>query len=234
MAEKLTIQLGFDDADVRRGLQALKRKVPEDMKDMARKASVAIGSISLGLAVTTAKAAAEAETSFAKLATIAGKETGKLKAEILALDPALGSVQGAAEAAYQAISSGTKPQETIGLVKQAALAARGGFTDMRTAIDAVTTVLNSMGGESDKIFDQFLKTQNLGKTTFGEIAGSIGDVAANAKEFGQDLPTVLGQVATLTASGINTEKAITGIRQAVVNLTKPSKEAAEELARIGL
>lgn len=228
---RVTLDLATGAFD--RGLDAAVKKAKKVGPQMAK--AFLAGTVALG--VGSVKAAADAQTAFAKLETIAGKDIGKLKKQIMALPPELGSVRANAEAAYQAISAGRKPGEAIAFVAKAATAAKGGFTDVTTAVDAATTILNSYGeeaGTAEQIFDKFLKTQNLGKTTFGEIGRSIGDVAATAKDFGVPFDNLLGMIATLTASGIQTPKAITAIRAAISNLQKPTKDAADEMDALGI
>lgn len=240
MAENLTLVIDLETGAVTKGLDEVERKVSKSAKGISKGFADALkagGAVVSAIGVGSVKAAADAETAFAKLQTIAGKDIDKLKGQIMALPPELGSVTSAAEAAYQAISAGRKSSEAVDFVARAARAAAGGFTDVTTSVDAATTILNSYGekaGSTSQIFDKFLKTQNLGKTTFDEIARSIGEVAKTADVSGESFDGLLGAIATLTASGIRTPQAITGIRAALSNITKPTKEAADELERIGV
>lgn len=240
MAEKLTLVVDLDTGEVTRGLDQLDKKTTKAGKSIGKNFSAAMlagGTVVAGIGGYAIKSAADAETAFAKLRTIAGKDFDAIKQQIMALPPELGAVTETAEAAYQAISAGRKPGEAIRFVADAARAAKGGFTDVTTAVDAATTVLNSYGakaGSTQQIFDKFLLTQNLGKTTFAELAPRIGEVAKTADVAGESFDSLLGSIATLTASGIRTPQAITGIRAAISNLSKPSKEAADELDRIGV
>ena len=78
--------------------------------------------------------------------------------------------------------------------------------------------------------NQFLITQNKGKTTFGELASSIGGVAPTAKAAGVGVDQLLAGVASLTANGVGTSEAMTGIKAALSNVIKPSSEA-EKMAK---
>lgn len=225
----LEVSLDLNSSAFDRGLD----RATQTAKKVGGAMAAALGAFG----VAAVKQAADAQTAFAKLETIAGKDITKLKQQIMDLPPELGTVGSAAEAAYQAISASVKPAEAVDFVRRAAVAAKGGFTDMTTAVDAATTIMNSYGsaaGDSEAIFDKFLKTQNLGKTTFGEIGQSIGRVAATAKEFGIPFDELLGQIATLTASGIKTPEAMSQIRAAISNLQKPTDDAAAEMEKLGL
>ncbi len=76
------------------------------------------------------------------------------------------------ESLYQAISGSVDTAKAVDFLDVAVKAAKGGFTETSTAVDGLTTVLNSYGLEADKATDisnQMLITQNLGKTTSGNL-----------------------------------------------------------------
>jgi len=147
------------------------------------------------------------------------------------------SVTDLAEAEYQAISAGVDAAhvtEFLGTVTRASIA---GYTDATTAINGVTTVLNSYGmsaSEASKITDQMLITQNLGKTTFGELAQSIGSVTPIAKQLNVTTEELFASLASLTKNGIQTPEAITGLRAALNSVIKPSAEASKAAQQLGI
>ena len=80
---------------------------------------------------------------------------------------------------YQAISAGIDTANSVDFVGTAIKAAKGGFTDATIAVDGLTTVLNAYGkkaSEATNISDQMLVAQNFGKTSFGEMASTMGQV----------------------------------------------------------
>ena len=84
----------------------------------------------------------------------------------------------------QALSAGANSAEVVDLVGTAVKAAKGGFTDAETAVDGLTSTLNAYGmatSDAEGLANQFLITQNKGKTTFGELASNIGGVAPHSK-----------------------------------------------------
>lgn len=139
------------------------------------------------------------------------------------------------EAVYQAISAGVDSAKAVETVEVAVKSAKAGFTDTATAVDGLTTVMNSFKQanlEADEVANKFLITQNLGKTSFGELAASIGNVAPTANAAGVSIDELLSAVASLTANGINTSSAMTGMKAALSNIITPSanaKKMAEEL-----
>lgn len=210
----------------------------------AKAASAAIAGISTALAGAAAaavKVGSEYETSLAKVSTIADtsvKSIESLSDEILNLSNATGD--GAAElneALYSAISAGADTAHAVELVAVAAKAARGGFTDTETAVDGLTSALNAYAmetTEAESLANKFLITQNLGKTTFGELAASIGGVAPTANAAGVSIDELLASTAALTANGIGTSEAMTGIKAALSNIIKPAGEAQKLAESLGI
>lgn len=124
-----------------------------------------------------------------------------------------------AKGLYQVISAGFDASEGIKLLGEAGIAAKAGFIDTETAIDGLTTVLNAWNVETEdamSILDTFFKTVKDGKTTFGEYARSVAQVAPIAANAGVSFKEVSEAVAELTKRGAPTSLAITQIRQAII------------------
>lgn len=142
-----------------------------------------------------------------------------------------------AQAQYDAISAGVDVANSLTFVDVAARASKGGFTDAATAVDGLTSAMNAYNmaySDAEILANKFLITQNLGKTTFGELAGSIGNVAPTASAAGMSVNELLSSIAALTAAGIKTETAITGTKAALANVIKPTSEAAEKAKELGI
>lgn len=243
----VVILIEGDDSDLKSKLDGAK----SSLKDFggvaagaAKTAITAIAGISTalaGVAAAAVKTGAEYETSLAKVGTIADtsvKSLGDLSGEILRLSGDTGA--GAAElneALYSAISAGADTGHAVDLVAVAVKAARGGFTDTETAVDGLTSALNAYAMETsdaEGLANKFLVTQNLGKTTFGELAGSIGNVAPTANAAGVSVDELLASVASLTANGIGTSEAMTGMKAALSNIIKPTGEAGKLAEQLGI
>lgn len=147
------------------------------------------------------------------------------------------SVTDLAESEYQAISAGVDAAHVTEFLNTVTKASIAGYTDSTTAINGVTTVLNSYGmatSEASKVTDEMLITQNLGKTSFGELAQSIGNVTPIAKTLNVTTEELFGSLASLTKNGIATSEAVTGLKAAFSNIMKPSSEASKMAAQIGM
>lgn len=229
--------LKFDTKVDRQGLESGLAQ----LKSIATKSLAAIGAAAVAGIGAAVKVGMDFETSLAKVGTIADTSVKSLDAfskEAVSLSQQTG-IAGTEinEALYQAISAGADTEHALGLVEVAAKAAKGGFTDTATAVDGLTSVLNTYGmatADADKLANQFLITQNLGKTTFGQLASSIGLVAPVAKSAGVSTQELLSSIAALTANGLGTSEAITGVKAALSNVIKPSSEATKMAKKLGI
>ncbi|WP_050607267.1 phage tail tape measure protein [Clostridium niameyense] len=141
------------------------------------------------------------------------------------------------ESMYQAMSASVPTEKAIGFVAVATKAAKGGFTDTSTAVDGLSTVLNSYGMEADKadkIANQMLITQNKGKTTFGELASSVGKVTPIASQLGVTTEELFSSLASTTAQGLATSESVTALKSAMSNVIKPSSDASKTAQQLGI
>lgn len=236
----VVILIEGDDRDLKSKLSG----IGSIASSAAKTAITAIAGISTalaGVAAAAVKAGAEYETSLAKVGTIADtsvKSLSDLSGDILQLSNDTGEgAAGLNEALYSAISAGADTEHAVDLVAVAVKAARGGFTDAETAVDGLTSALNAYGMETadaQGLANKFLVTQNLGKTTFGQLAGSIGTVAPTANAAGVSVEELLASVASLTANGIGTSEAMTGMKAALSNVIKPTSEASKLAEQLGI
>ncbi len=194
----------------------------------------------VGVGVACTNMALDFENSIAKVSTIADTAAMSLdliRTNTISLSNALGvSVAEISEAQYNAISAGAATADSLTVVETAIKAAKAGFTDAATAVDGLTTVFNSYAGAVDyeRLADQMLLTQNYGKTTFGELASSIGQVTPLANSLNVSTEELFSSIAVLTKNGINTSSAITGMKAAYSNILKPTSDAAKTAERLGI
>lgn len=162
----------------------------------------------------------------------------KVSNEIRAVSDETGAgVADLSESVYQAISAGVDAAHAVEFVKDMTIASKAGFTDTTTAVNGVTTVLNAYGKSAEEataITDQMLLAQNFGKTSFGEMAQSMGNVIPIAAQLNVSTQELFGSIAVLTKNGIQTSEAITGLKAAYSNILKPSSEAAKLAQSLGL
>lgn len=149
-----------------------------------------------------------------------------------------------AAGAYEALSASVPAKEMAQFTELAGKSAVGGLTNMRTAVDVLTTTVNTYGealGQNAtyteraiKASDVLLKIQEKGKTTLDRLGLAMGFVLPAAQSLGVSLEDVAAAMATMTASGIRTSTAATSLRQVMATIAKPSKEAADAAEELGI
>ena len=136
---------------------------------------------------------------------------------------------------YDLISAGVDAGDAIDILRISSEAAVGGMTDTATAVDGLTSALNAYGYGADMagaVSDQMAAAVASGKMEFGQLAGSIGQVAPTAASAGVALESVLGLMSQMTSRGIGASESATGINNVIksfVAATPAARKAAEQL-----
>lgn len=176
-----------------------------------------------------------------KIATLLGNDiqaANRLKQGLRDLSDETGvSVTDLTEAEYQAISAGVDAAHVTEFMGTATKLSQAGFADASTTIDALTSVLNAYGLSADNaghIADEFILTQNLGKTTVAEMAQTIGGVIPIASAAGVSTEELMASIAALTKNGMKTPDAMTALKGAISGIIKPSEAAMKQLQEMGL
>jgi len=139
---------------------------------------------------------------------------------------------------YDILSASIPPAEALGVLEVAAKAAAAGITDTGVAADAITTILNSYGMSADKageVSDKLFATVLRGKTTFAELAPSIGKSASLASIAGLSFDDLGASISTMTRAGIRVDEAMTsinGILNAFISASPESVAAAKQFGLV--
>lgn len=190
------------------------------------------------------KAALDFEGSFSELMSIMDTKTPGGRAEIQALKeglqslpPELGNITELTRAAYDAISSGIAPVDALTAITQAATFARASLSDIPSSVRVLTAVLNAYGisaNNADQVTSALNETVNKGVIRGQELAQSLGQVIPIAAGFKIGLTDVLGALAGLTLGGLDAAESVTSLKQIIVSIQDPSKEAQKAFKDIGL
>ena len=139
-------------------------------------------------------------------------------------------------ASYDVASAGfSSAAEAAQVLKAASQGATGGFADLNTTGNALTSVLNAYGAsasESQKIMDQFIQTQNDGKIIVAQYAAGMGKVASVAATMKVPITEVNAAIAQVTAAGVKSEVAFTGMKTALLRLG--GEAGTKKLAALGI
>lgn len=133
---------------------------------------------------------------------------------------------------YQAISAGIDPETLMqdsGFMEVAANAAKAGVTDVKTAVDALTNVVNSYGDgvyDMADVSDQMFTAVAMSKTTFRELADYMYQILPTAASTSIRLDDLLGSISALASTGTLTRVGTTQLRQMFIELGREGDKAA--------
>jgi TP901 family phage tail tape measure protein len=143
-----------------------------------------------------------------------------------------------ARAYYQIISAGaTNATEATNILTASNKLAVGGVTDVRTAADGLTSILNAYGIESSRateVTDAMFVAMRAGKTTIGELSGAIGGLAPIASQVGVSLDDILAATAALTKGGVATGEAMNGLKGILAAVLKQGTESTDMAKALGI
>ena len=193
-----------------------------------------------GVIASTTKAAMSFETSMAQVKTIAGNSAVSYKGNMTDMSKAIMQLstdtgiaaEDIAGATYNAISAGVDVSKSVEFVATANALAVGGFTDMTTSVDVLTTTLNAYGdkaGTAESISDKLITTQNLGKTTVNELASSMGKVIPTASAYGISIDNLCASYVAMTKGGIATAESTTYMKSMFNELADSGSTVGEIL-----
>lgn len=242
----LTALLGLDNKQFLAGAaqsQASLLGLSKSLSGLAVPVLAIGGTIALAKGISRATdAAAKLQKSMATVATLVDKpkeEIEDLTAEVQAMTTeVLKSSEDLSSGLYQVFSAGiTDSAEALNVLRASAIAATAGISDTRTSVDAITTILNAYkleARDATRVSDLLFQTVRLGKTTYDQLAGSIGTVTSIAATMGVELEDLFAIIATATKGGIETRRATTGLRATLLAIIKPADSAIQKAKELGL
>lgn len=168
---------------------------------------------------------------FTLLPGISSEAMDQMSADILQVSKQIGRLpEDVIPSLYNSLSAGVPPDNVFAFLETANKLAVGGATDLGTAVDGLTTVVNAFGsdvisvGEASDIIFTAVKG---GKTTVEELSNAMFNVAPIAASMGIAFGDVTAATATLTAAGTPTSVAMTQIRAALSELAKPTSQISK-------
>ncbi len=204
-------------------------------------APIAAGAVALagGIGVATSKASefASGMAYIDTLGAVTGDQLAQLKTGIIDVSSHLGQDPVvAAQAVYDALSSGIPAGNVLSFMTDASKAAVAGATDTGTAVQALAGTINAWGlsaADASKVSDAMFAGTNAGVFNFQQLSSSIGTVSSIAASMGVSYQEVIAATATMTKNNLTASQAMTGQRAAIVSLITPNKEMAAVLDVVG-
>ena len=236
-----TYKLVLNNSRLNRGLADAEKSSRESSKRIAGNfKKMGAGMLAAGAAMGFAlfkvsKGALELEKQFAEVRTLlpkVGDEAfGALQKDVIALSNELGmAAQDVIPALYQAISAGVPTENVISFLRTSGKAAIGGVTDLTSAVDGISSVVNAYSDSSftaANASDLMFTAVRLGKTTFDELSRSLFNAVPVAASLGIGFDQITASLAAMTAQGVPTKIATTGLRQLFVEMSKDGMEFAD-------
>lgn len=168
---------------------------------------------------------------FKLLPDLSDEAMGKLEEDVQYLAARYGQMPAmVGEAFASAIGAGVDVSVINQFMDTAAKAAIAGSTDIQTAVDGLTSVVNAYGADvidAARASDIMFKTVDLGKVSFDELSRYLFNVIPTAASLGLAFEDVGAAISQLTAMGTPTSVATTQIRQLLVELQKPTTEVSK-------
>ena len=172
------------------------------------------------------------------LITDTGAPIAKFKADIK--DYAVSSVKSIDEinqSIYTAVSAGVDYKDSIKFVNEAEKLSVAGRSALGDTTKVLISTLNAYGESTNaagKYSDMMFATVKGGLTTMTELSASLSQVTGLAANSGIPFQTLSAAIAALTTTGMPTAEAITSIKAAISNIIKPTAEAEQMAASLGL
>lgn len=215
------------------------------LKSAVSLTGLAVGGGGMAIIGSYLKSATSAALGFSKglseinsIARYSRSELSALKKDLLEISTSKGfSTSDLTKATYQAISSNVPKDQMKPFLNTAGDAAVAGVTDLTTAVNGITTVINAFNldvSQSTKVADVFFATVKGGKTTFPELSANIGQVASLAATAGYSFEEAAGALVVLTNANGSTAQSTTQLKatiQALVNPTEQLKAKLDAIAK---
>lgn len=161
---------------------------------------------------------------FTLLPDITDEAIGEMSAQVKSFSKDMGVLpEKTVPALYQALSAGVPKDNVFDFLETANKAAVGGVASLETAVDGLSTVVNSYGADVidvNRASDLMFTTVKLGKTNFQELSSSLFNVLPSASAAGVSFEDVSASLAALTAQGVPTSVATTRVRSVIDELSK--------------
>ncbi len=173
---------------------------------------------------------------FTLLPGISGKAMGEMSEQVKTFAADFGVLpQQVVPALYQSLSAGVPADNVFAFITTAQKLARGGVTELETAVDGLSSVVNAYGSDilsAQQASDLMFTTVKLGKTTIAELSQSIFQVTPTAAGLGVTFQDVSAALAAMTLQGVPTTVATTQLRQVLVELGKDGSKTADVFSKM--
>lgn len=194
----------------------------------------------LGAATASFKFYKDFEANLGKvegLVGIARNQVQEWSKDILRLAPELGKgPKELSDALFFVTSAGMRGAAAMDVLEMSAKGSAAGLGEVKVVADLVTSAVNAYGAanlSASQAVDILVGTVREGKAEAPALAGSLGALLPVASELGVSFDQIGAATAAMTRTGTDASMAATQLRQIMMSLLKPTKQAEEALNRMG-
>ena len=237
---RLIFDTKIDNTGFQKGMGKLKSIATGSMSAVNTTMKVAAGAVgAIGLAAI--KTGAQFDTSMSRVKALSGatdKEFQLLRDTAMKLgkDTVFSASEAAEGMGYLAMA-GYKTNEIVAAMPGLLDMAAAGQTDLATTADITSNILSAFGIEAAKtgdVADVLTKTFTSSNTSLESLGETMKYVGPVAKSAGWSLEETATAAGILGDAGIQGSQAGTALRQMLLRLIDPPKEAAEALDQLGV
>lgn len=246
MAIKIPITTSFDRKGVEQAQAEMAKlsgavgQTQSKISNNAKMVAASVGAAAIGIGIAGATAFIGFEKSMNEVFTLIPGTSQQ------AMDAMTGDVKNFSKefgvlpdavvpALYQALSAGVPQGNVFDFLETAQKAAKGGVTDLTTAVNGISSVMNAYGAETlsaTQASDLMFTAVRMGKTTFEEMSAALFQVTPTAAALGVKFGDVTAALASMTAQGVPTSVATTQLRQLFVELSKEGTKTSEVFEKV--
>ena len=204
-------------------------------------AIAAVGAVALKVGINATQGFAKFEQSMSRIEGLVGVSHEAVAAfgdEVKDLAIATGvGPQKLAEGLFFITSAGLEGAEAMEALEVSAKASAAGLGEVTIIADVVTSAVNAFGdsmGGAAVATDVLVATVREGKADAASLATAMGRVIPIASQMGISFDQVGAAIAAMTRVGLDAAEASTALRSIMVSLLKPTTQADEALASMGL
>ena len=223
------------------GASAAMTQAGANMTRIGRQLTLRVTAPLLAIGGAAAKMGADFEAEMQKIVGLVGVSQDQVDAwgqDILDMAPRLGAApRELAEGLFFVTSAGLRGAEAMDVLEASAKASAAGLGDIATIADLATSAMNAYGADTldaSQATDVLTAAVREGKVQPEELAGAMGQVLPVASNMGIRFDEVGAAMAAMSRTGTNASVAATQLRQIMISLLKPSQQAEEALAGMGL
>jgi TP901 family phage tail tape measure protein len=220
-----------------RSLDDFSKSAKETGRKLTRRLTLPL----IGAGATAIKAASDFEASMTKIESLVGLSSEAVQGFTQDVRRLSGETAQApkdlADAMFFITSAGLRGADATETLEAAAKAAAVGLGETAVIADLATSALNAYGAENlsaTQATDVMVAAVREGKLNADELAVSMGRVLPLASAMGVNFNEVGAAFAALSRTGTNAAEASTQVRGILASLLRPTKQANDALASMGL